>query len=439
MSNKVKVSIIITIHNAEKYLSECLESAINQTLTDIEILCVDGGSSDSTPEILNRFQQLDSRICIINDQNTSYGHKVNRGIEKATGTYVAVLESDDLYEPNMLETLYNTAEEHQVDFVNANYKNFFDINGFRFYQLVKMYEDHAYGHVIQNPHWARLDLYPRFWTGIFRKDFIEREQIRMNESKGASFQDMSFRFLTAILADSFFHVDEPLYLYRIDNPNSSMHDNKKTVVIADEHDYLKAELRKRDLLDQNIWFSAYQWKYMDFRGNLRNLTGKYRMELFERYLSERIIDREALNSYDLSEFRVETQEMITKEPTELLHQIEMESNYFSEKNKQLYDFLSLVTEVAMNRFIILFGCGKYGQFILNLLKPISHKIIYLTDNSKQIWGTTIHEHLVLSPSDAIASNPDAYYIVAVKNHFEEIYNQLQSNNVLSEHIIRATI
>ena len=123
-NDKIKISVIVTIHNAESYIRECLNSILTQTFSDIEVLCMDGGSTDRTPVILKEYASADSRIRIINDANTSYGHKVNRGIAEARGEYISVLESDDMYEPYMLEKLYEAAERYHVDFVNGDYTNF---------------------------------------------------------------------------------------------------------------------------------------------------------------------------------------------------------------------------------------------------------------------------------------------------------------------------
>ena len=151
MKNKsIKVSVIVTVHNAEKYLRECMESVITQSLMDIEILCMDGGSSDASPQILQEYAEKDIRIRIIEDSNTSYGHKVNRGIKEARGKYISVLESDDMYEVYMLEKLYNIAVRYSPDFVNADYTCFFDVNGKRFRSVTKMYPDKDYNHLMEN-------------------------------------------------------------------------------------------------------------------------------------------------------------------------------------------------------------------------------------------------------------------------------------------------
>lgn len=280
-----QISVIITIHNAEKYIEECLDSVTGQTFTDIEILCMDGGSTDATPRILQKYADQDWRIRIVQDANTSYGHKVNRGIDEARGKYVSVLESDDMYEPFMLERLYHIAEQYQVDFANGNYTCFYTVNDVMFSYETKMYAQNLYGKVIYNRENAKdMGIIPRFWTGLFRRDFLTGQEIRMNESPGASFQDMSFRFLTSALAKRSYHIDEALYLYRIDNPGSSMHDGKKTTVIAEEHDFLHRQLYERNITNRYVWHNAYECKYRDFFGNMCNLRGKYREELFERYL-----------------------------------------------------------------------------------------------------------------------------------------------------------
>lgn len=126
---KIDISVIVTVHNAENYLRECLNSVITQTFSNIEILCMDGGSTDASPQILKKYAEKDNRIRIINDSNTSYGHKVNEGIRLEKGEYISILESDDMYQTDMLEKLTAIAKQHHPDFVNANYLEFYDVGG----------------------------------------------------------------------------------------------------------------------------------------------------------------------------------------------------------------------------------------------------------------------------------------------------------------------
>ena len=92
MANEVKITVVVPVHNSEKYLKECLESALSQSFKDIEILCIDGGSKDASFEIIKKIQEKDDRIVYISDSDTGYGHKLNIGIGKARGKYISILE-----------------------------------------------------------------------------------------------------------------------------------------------------------------------------------------------------------------------------------------------------------------------------------------------------------------------------------------------------------
>lgn len=430
MKESIKISVIVTIHNAEKYIQECLSSVVGQSFSEIEILCMDGGSTDATPAILRDYAAKDCRIRIINDSNTSYGHKVNRGIEEAKGDYISVLESDDLYEPFMLERLYEIVRRYHPDCVNGNYTNFFDINGRRFGYVTKMYVEEDYNCLInyrEEP--ERFGVIPRYWTGIFRKDFLVEQNIRMNESPGASFQDMSFRFLTSILATSAYHLNLPLYLYRIDNPGSSMHDSTKTVVIAEEHEFLRNELQKRGITNEYAWHNAYLWKYMDFRGNLSHLRGEYRQELFERYLRELEKDREALKKYAKQGYGQFAGKMMEEPPQKVLELLEQDVRQEQDNRQRLYRFVHAVSEIDSGQKIVVFGAGQRGRLVLELLQFEKRCIGCVTDNDRKLWGMGIGEHMILPPEKAVEKYPDALYVVANKQQAQKMKQQLQDMGI----------
>lgn len=428
----LKISVIVTIHNAEKYIKECLDSVLGQTFSNTEILCIDGGSVDATPQILQQYAEQDRRIRIVNDSNTSYGHKVNRGIDEAKGEYISVIESDDMYELFMLEKLYEIAEQYHPDFVNGNYTCFFDVNGKRFKEIVKMYPKKDYNRLVENKkHPEKFGFIPRYWTGIFKKEFMEREHIRMNESPGASYQDMSFRFLTSVLADTSYHLDMPVYLYRVDNPGSSMYDSKKTIVIADEHDFLKGELKKRGITDPYIWHNAYQWKYTDFRGNMHHLEGEYYQELFQRYREELEKDRGELNRYIELGYNEDVWEMITESPENIAKKIEEESTAKKEQNEHLHRFLEKLTSLPNEQKVIIFGCGIRGKLVLNYLysSNMEEKLYCFTDNAEKLWNTKLDKYQVLPPTEAVKRYPEALYIIANKNYGNEIFSQLSEYGI----------
>lgn len=429
----VQISVIVTIHNAEKYINECLDSVLSQTFPQIEVLCVDGGSTDATPGILRQYAAKDDRIRIIDDPNTSYGHKVNRGMEEAAGEYLAVLESDDMYEPYMLETLYEAAERHQADFANGNYTEFYDVNGRRFRNVVRMYPDGNYNRVMDYVgHSECFGVIPRYWTGLFRRAYLEREGIRMNESPGASYQDMSFRFLTSILARRAYHLDTSVYLYRIDNPGSSMHDQGKAMAIAEEHVFLQQELRRRGITDRHVWHNAYQWKYMDFRGNMRRLQGHCRQELFGRYLEELEKDREALARYGGMGYDAFASEMMTGTPEAVARMVEEDATAAGRAARLFHGFLDAVTRPGGD--IVVFGCGQRGDAVLELLQPAGDRICCLTDNRDSLWNSVKCGYTVLPPEEAVGKYPDAVYVVANKFHTQDIVRQLSQMGIPGDRI-----
>jgi len=122
-----KISVIIPVYNTEKYLAECLDSVVNQTLQDIEIICVNDGSTDGSLAILEEYAEKDSRIKIIQQKNQGAGEARNKGIKTAQGEYIAFIDSDDFLEEDCFyEKLYNSAKSEQADISKANYKNLSD-------------------------------------------------------------------------------------------------------------------------------------------------------------------------------------------------------------------------------------------------------------------------------------------------------------------------
>lgn len=116
-----KVSVIIPVYNTEKYLRQCLDSVVNQTLKDIEIICVDDGSTDGSLDILKEYASKDERFIILEQKNQGAGPARNKGLEIAKGEYLSFLDSDDIFLPNMLEKAYNTAISNHADVVCFQY------------------------------------------------------------------------------------------------------------------------------------------------------------------------------------------------------------------------------------------------------------------------------------------------------------------------------
>ncbi len=429
----MEITIIVTVHNAEKYLRECLESVMSQTFKDIEILCMDGGSVDSSPQILEEYAVKDSRIRIINDPNTSYGHKINKGIREAKGKYISVLESDDRYKEDMLEKLYAIMRQYNPDYVNADYLEFFDVGGQRYYILEEMYEDGDYDCLQDSgKHPENMRQIPRYWTGLFKKEFLIREEIRMNESPGASFQDLSFRFLTSALAETSYHVKEPLYLYRSDNPDSSVYNPKKAVVTADEFSFLKGELEKRDIVNPHIWQHFYTWKYNDLYANMARFEGEARETLLNRSYQELETDQEILKKNNYWKYSNAITDFLNKSRQEIADEIEERYQNIRRNNLRR----NVLYEKIVGHQLIIFGCGAWGKSLLKQLFLRNDMILCCTDNDESLWETELEGCKVLSPDIAAEKYPEALFVIANKLYADEIVRQLEGMGIQEERIYK---
>lgn len=278
-----KVSIVIPCYNVEKYLHQCLDSVVNQTLRDLEIICVNDGSTDSTLSIIQEYAEKDSRFKIIDKPNAGYGDSMNRGFDLATGEYIGIIESDDYADLDMFEKLYTCAKEHDLDAVKSGF----------YYYYSKEEEKN-----IPNPIASKVtsqrtfcplkdfkskmemveffSIKPTIWSAIYRKDFIRNNKIRFNVTPGASFQDTSFNFQVWALAKRVRLMEECFLHYRQDNEASSINNPGKVYCVCDEYDVIEKFLQEHPLIRGElepimvrIKFDTYCWNYERLSENLQ--------------------------------------------------------------------------------------------------------------------------------------------------------------------------
>ena len=127
--SSVKISVIIPVYNVEAYLKECLDSFLNQELKEIEVICVNDGSTDNSLNVLKEYQQKDSRVIVINQENKGQGEARNVGIDASRGEYLFFADPDDYIEENSLSKLYSYARENNSNIVWFNYKIVHEYSG----------------------------------------------------------------------------------------------------------------------------------------------------------------------------------------------------------------------------------------------------------------------------------------------------------------------
>ena len=210
-----KVSVIVPIYNVEKYLRECLDSIVNQTLEDIEIILIDDGGKDGCPAIIDEYAKKDNRIIAIHKENGGYGHTCNVGLERATGEYVAIVEPDDFIDKNMYMYLHDEALRNNADIVRSNYIENFDL-GKDSYQ--KLSPDNVgkkpKGVFTLKEFPVLFDTHPSIWTCLFKREFLNKNNIRFIEAPGAGWTDNPFQVQTMCLAERIYYVDKAFYYWR---------------------------------------------------------------------------------------------------------------------------------------------------------------------------------------------------------------------------------
>ena len=288
--NAPKLSVVIPCCNVEKYLHQCLDSVINQTLRELEIICVNDGSKDSTLSIIEEYAAKDTRIRIIDKPNGGYGESMNRGFDLATGEYIGIIESDDYAELDMFEKLYTCAKEHDLDVVKSGF----------FYYFSKPEERNTPNPIASRVTSSRtfcpstdfkskmemvdfFNIKPTIWSAIYRKDFIRSNNIRFHETPGASYQDASFNFKVWTCAKRVRLMEECFLHYRQDNEASSINSPGKVYCICDEYDEMARFLDTRPLEKGILEPVMIRIKYDSYNWNYERLAEPLQAEFIQRF------------------------------------------------------------------------------------------------------------------------------------------------------------
>lgn len=229
--NKIpKVSIIVPIYNVEKYLDRCIQSLVNQTLNDIEIILVDDGSPDNCPSMCDEYAQKDNRIKVIHKQNAGLGYARNSGLDIATGEYVAFIDSDDYVDLSMYKTLYKRAETINADAVFCGFKT--EIFPNNWHESKEVYEDQLwegnnvkefmYNMIASGKGVRQERLYQMsVWHAIYRRDIIINHNILFPSERDVVSEDIPFQIDFLKNADKVLYLNAYLYYYCLNETSLS--------------------------------------------------------------------------------------------------------------------------------------------------------------------------------------------------------------------------
>ena len=218
MENSIKVSVIVPIYNAYDYLRQALDSIAAQTLSEIEIICIDDGSTDHSLDIIKEYQQKDPRVRIVTENNAGPSIARNKGIARVRGEYMIFLDADDFYEPELLSELYRRATEDKLDITLAN----FDIyNNKTEKYSAPILERHS--EIFDHGAVASKNEYPDYifesstgyvWNKLFSTEFIREKELSFAPELYV-FEDVYFVAICLSLAERVGRIDKVMIHHRI--------------------------------------------------------------------------------------------------------------------------------------------------------------------------------------------------------------------------------
>ncbi len=358
----VKVSVIIPVYNVENYLKECLDSVVNQTLSDIEIICINDGSTDNSLAILETYKNSDERVKVFSEDNSGQSVARNLGLKNSSGQYIYFIDSDDYIELNMLEELYNNAVSNNSDIVVSKIARFNNESSEIDYTKPGFDFDDKFGDVDYNhftfnykdikPYVLNASFAP--WMKLFRKDFLVNNNFYFDEH--LVFEDVPFHVKTFLKADKISFAPDFYYYYRY-NPSSTVNTASNGFDIFEIVDIVE------DYLIDNYYYGEFKDEFDFFKSSqiinyiLTTQSEDYFIKAKEEFSKMKLSNNHMLPDYIYDKFNLVlnsdnyfdyiqhqydsrlTDMKSLQEENLLLHErsveLELELNCISKSNKKL--------------------------------------------------------------------------------------------------------
>ena len=387
---KSKISVIIPVYNAEKFIAKCLDSIINQTFRDIEIICVDDCSSDNSKRILQEYALKDSRIkTIFFDKNKKQGAARNAALDIANGKYVTFVDSDDYIEPAMLKKMYEKAEKNYCDLVITNVENYVNTEDENTLKLKKKldssYRDKNFKTGFYFYNFNQRDLRVGPVAKLYKREILEDNHIRFPEN--IMQEDEAFYWFVMPFVNNLYLLDEPLYkrlihtnstMYYLDYENKFVYDHAKIVKL------IKNFLKERKLYD------LYKHKFIYYAQAVIN--SKTDEKLRRNYFLK------------ISQFCPEVLSVVY---------IELKSE------------LALLREIYFNKNVVLWGASLFLERVLKKYNVKTQNIKGIVDKNSKRWGETLCDYEISSP-DKLSKLGADNVVFSIQNNASSIYRQVKN-------------
>lgn len=372
-----KISVIVPVLNASKYVDRCLESIVNQTISDIEILLMVGfGKDDSLVRCLS-WQKNDDRIIVVCRKDTSLGDARNYALKVAKGDYIAYADADDYYSPNYLEKMCVPLERDQsIDISCCEYSKFDDSGmiAVSLYRKEEIVELDYYSYLVEVPEAA-------VWMKLFRRKWLLENRIEMFDG---CCEDQALHFVLAALVKKAFLIKEPLYRYNIGNEGSLVRTFKSKTDFVPAAEYAISYLKDRNL----FWIN---------RNAILNRVVRY----YKEHLQEINDDAELVLLY---------------------------KNFLQKHFKEVLDYYMLQnSDRCIEKKIVLYGAGADGKAFLK--RTSVSRIAYIVDKNSSLWGEYRSGLEIKPPNYLYREKEKISVIIASGKFFYEIVEDLLSRGI----------
>ena len=394
MEEKFKISIVIPVYNVEKYLHQCLNSILNQTFQNFEIICIDDGSTDSSLEILQEYKRKDDRFVVIQQNHFGAGFARNSGIRIAYGKYIQFLDADDYFEPTMLEELYNHAEKYGADLTVCSSRKV-DNEG----NIVESGNPNSPINLDKTPleqpfNWKDFkdDIFCLFnvpsWNKLYLKDLILSNNLQFQNL--TSCNDVAFGHISKICAKKIVVFNKELINYRCNRSGSI------------------SEYRAKH--SKNILLAALQIKeFLENRGIFEELKKSY-IRVIKSHIA-----------WELGHCNDSQYETFVQNLKELMPN---DWKFFNSVLRRDYITPTYLKNFIGSNRVMLWGASLFIQKVLAQENKKNQNILGIIDRNEASWGKNCGNYKIYSPNALSDLKPDGIILTVLSNN-EPIYESLK--------------
>lgn len=428
------ISVIMPLYNAEKYLPEALQSVLNQTYKEFELICIDDCSTDRTRSIIEGFREKDARIkMLINEEHSGAALSRNKGLKMAEGEYIVFLDGDDIFEDELLEKASGAMKKYQADLVLFEYmhvpseliytkKTIERTNNFREWYCKDPFSMDTF-QPREFPWWASSPC-----NRMTRKSFLEENNLEFQDLPSCN--DVYFAQMSLFCAKKIICLDDRrVMVYARDHSGPQRISNQRNFIYSYyAMEKLCSELKKRNMMGKYTPYLYY--RLLDyFRFVLRAQKNEEYKKNFYNFLHEKGITNcieygkgyyEQIDAYDrklLDGFQNKAYESKWFDNLDTYFQF-----YLRENGAVVCDFTKEL--ITQSQKIILWGVGINGKIFLHYLEEHSIKIFGIVDCDKKKHGMVIDGYKIADP-EGFVQEVD-YIFVTSRELYKEVTEALKS-------------